>query len=224
MIIMALAIAIFPAYGQSDLVAINVLLQPGPRMLAEAANWNAAMRKQFPDGFELDEEHATHITLVQRFVARSDLPKILAAVDDVRSKFDMKALRMKATGFYYIPLDRNGLAGIKIEPSGQLLALQNAIIKAINVYARESGDESAFVSDKSGMPFDPFIFEYVGTFIPRQTGEHFNPHVTVGIAPLGWLKEEKKKPFDTFTFGATGIATYQLGNFGPASKRLDTSY
>jgi hypothetical protein len=135
----------------------------------------------------------------------------------------MKALQMKATGFYYIPLHRKGLAGIVIETSGQLLLLQQEIVKAINIYAREGGDESAFVSDKSGMPFDPFIFEYVETFVPRQTGERFNPHVTVGIAPLDWLKEKKKKPFDTFTFGATGIATYQLGNFGTASKRLDTS-
>jgi hypothetical protein len=39
-----------------------------------------------------------------------------------------------------------------------------------------------------------------------------------------WLKELGKRPFDEFTFGAVGIATYQLGNFGTASKRLDRDH
>ncbi len=57
--------------------------------------------------------------------------------------------------------------------------------------------------------------------MPNQTGERFHPHVTVGVAPLDWLQHLEQKPFDKFTFGAKGIATYQLGNFGTASKRLD---
>jgi hypothetical protein len=60
--------------------------------------------------------------------------------------------------------------------------------------------------------------------VPHQTGEKFNPHVTIGVAPLVWLKELEKKPFEKFTFGAKGIATYQLGNFGTASKRLDRNH
>ena len=224
LVIAVFAIPVFPVYGQSDLIAVNVLLEPGPRMLAEAAKWNTMMREQSPDGFALDEDHATHITLVQRFIARSDLPKVLAAVDEVRSKFDMKAVQMKAVGLYHVPSGKVGLAGIVIEPSGQLLALQRAVIEAVNVYAREGGGESAFVPDKSGTPFASFLLEYVETFVPNQTGEHFNPHVTIGVAPLGWLKDLEKKPFDKFTFGAKSIATYQLGNFGTASRRLDTSH
>jgi hypothetical protein len=65
------------------------------------------------------------------------------------------------------------------------------------------------------------LFKYVETFVPNQTGEKFNPHVTIGIAPLGWLEEREKQPFSSFTFGAKGIAVYQLGNFGTASRRLD---
>lgn len=224
LVIAAFTIPVFPAYGQSDLIAINVLIRPGPRMLEEAAKWNARMREQKPDGFEFNEEHATHITLVQRFVARSDLPKVLAAVDEVRSKFDMKTLRMKAVGLYHVPSGKVGLAGIVIEPSGQLLALQRAVIEAVNVYAREGGGESAFAPDTSGTPFASFMIEYVENFVPRQTGEHFNPHVTIGVAPLGWLKKLEEKPFDEFTFGAQSIATYQLGNFGTAAKRLDTGH
>ena len=59
--------------------------------------------------------------------------------------------------------------------------------------------------------------------MPQQTGEKFNPHVTIGLAPRVWLEEMEDEPFDEFTFGAEGIATYQLGNFGTASKRLDSN-
>ncbi|TOF70676.1 hypothetical protein CGJ18_23305, partial [Vibrio parahaemolyticus] len=79
----------------------------------------------------------------------------------------------------------------------------------------------AFVEDKSGAEFDPFLFKYVQTFVPKQTGDNFNPHVTVGVAPLKWLEELEKKPFKSFSFKAKEIAVYQLGNFGTASKRLD---
>jgi len=134
--IAAFTISASPALGQDDLIAIDVLLQPDLKMLAEASNWNAKMREQSPDGFELDEEHAPHITLIQRFLAKSDLPKVLAAVDEVSSKLDVDSILMTATGFYHIPSDKIGLAGIVIEPSERLLALQQAIIDAVNVYER----------------------------------------------------------------------------------------
>lgn len=192
-------------------------------MLAEAAQWNARMREQIPEGFALDEEHVPHITLIQCFVARADLPKVLVAVDGVRSKFDIKRMQMTAIGLFHIRSGNNGLGGIVVEPSEQLLALQRAIIEAVSVYAQPGGRGSAFVPDKSGTPFAPWLFEYVETFVPRQTGQRFNPHVTTGVAPLDWLEDLEKRPFDRFTFDAQGIATYQLGNFGTASKRLDRS-
>jgi hypothetical protein len=179
------------------------------------------MREQSPDGFELDEEHAPHITLIQRFIAETDLDSVLTAVERAKSAFDIAKMQMTATGLYHIPSGKIGLAGIVVEPSRELLALQKAVIEAVNPFARSGGDESAFVPDATGTPFDPLLFKYVDTFVPSQTGEKFNPHVTVGIAPLGWLEGLEKRPFDTFAFGAHGIATYQLGNFGTASKRLD---
>ena len=212
-----------PSGVEDRLIAIDVLLQPDGKMLEEAANWNAQMREQSPEGFALDEQHAPHITLVQRFIAESDLGSVLAAVDRVKSAFDIANMQMTATGLYDIPSGKIGVAGIVIEPSDELLALQEAVIEAVNPFARTGGDASAFVPDATGTPFDPLLFKYVDTFVPNQTGKKFNPHVTIGIAPLGWLEDLEKQPFSTFTFGAKGIATYRLGNFGTASKLLDSS-
>jgi 2'-5' RNA ligase len=209
-----------PASGEDELMAVNVLIEPGPKMVAAAERWNASMREQHPEGFRLDPEHVPHVTLVQRFIARSDLPAVLAAVDRVRSEFDIGALDMTAIGLYHVPIANNGLAGIVIQPTPQLRALQQAVIEAINGYARTGGGESAFVPDSSGTAFAPFMLGYVETFVPQQTAEKFNPHVTVGLAPLDWLQELETKPFDRFTFGAAGLATYQLGNFGTAARRL----
>lgn len=174
-----------------------------------------------PDGFELDEAHVPHVTLVQRFIEESELPEVLAAIDSVRESFDLAALEMAATGLYHIPSGDIGLAGIVIEPSVGLLAIQRAVVDAVEPFARAGGDEAAFVPDPSGTPFDPFLFEYVEDFVPAQTGENYNPHVSIGVAPLDWLEDLEGRPFDRFTFGAVGIATYQLGNFGTAAARLD---
>lgn len=207
--------------AEDRLVAIDVLLQPDSVMLEEASNWNARMREYSPEGFKLDVEHAPHITLIQRFIDMRDLPSVLAAVDRAKSTFVPSKMQMKATGLYHIPSGKIGLAGIVVEPSKELIDMQQAMIDAVNPFTRAGGNASAFVPDATGAAFDPMLFKYVETFVPGQTGQKFNPHVTIGIAPLAWLEEIEKQPFRSFSFGASGIAIYQLGNFGTASKRLD---
>jgi 2'-5' RNA ligase len=204
-----------------DLIAIDVLLEPGPKMLEQAAQWNARMREQAPQGFALDANHRPHITLLQRHIAVDDLEAVLAAVERVRQDFDIAAFGMTATGLYDVPLEDQGLAGITIEPTPQLHALQRAVIDAVNPYDQGIADERAYVPDPTGAPFDPFMFEYVKTYVPKQTGENFNPHLTIGIAPRDWLDRVEKQPFEKFEFGAQRLAVYQLGNFGTAARRLD---
>jgi hypothetical protein len=209
------------ARAEDRMIAIDILLQPDDVMLAKAAEWNARMREQSPEGFSLDAEHRPHISLLQRYVRTSDLDAVLTAVERVRGKFDVSQMRMEATGLYHIPSGKMGLAGIVVAPSPQLKALQAAMIQAVTPFAVSGGDQSAFVPDPSGTPFDPILFKYVDTFVPAQTGEHFNPHVTIGVAPLAWLEALEKQPFSAFNFGARGVAVYHLGNFGTAARRLD---
>jgi 2'-5' RNA ligase len=210
------------AIARDDLIAIDILIQPDTKMVEMAGKWNGMMRKQSPEGFELDGEHAPHVTLLQLYIAQTNLPKVMAAVDGVKSTFDLGSLEMKATGLYHIPNGKIGLAGIVIQPTERLRQLQQVVIHAAGRYAVKGGDASAFVPDKSGAPFPPTLFEYVDTFVPKQTGDKYNPHVTIGVAPLDWLKTFEAQPFETFTFGARNIAIYQLGNYGTASKRLDS--
>ena len=210
-----------PAAATDRLVAIDVLLEPDATMVSAAEAWNARLREQSPEGFELDATHRPHVTLLQQYVAEADLDAVLAAVGQVAVRHDVAALELTAIGLYHIPTGKIGLQGIAIEPSPELLALQADVVETLAPYRQSGGDEAAFVPDPTGTAFDPLLFKYVETFVAAQTGKKYNPHVTTGIAPLAWLEAREAEPFEFFTFGADRIATYQLGNFGTASRRLD---
>lgn len=220
----AIAAIAIPTAGLADghLIAIDVLLGPDAKMLEVSSEWNTRMREQTPEGFELDDTHRPHITLLQRHIAKENLDDVLAAVEQLKASYDLAELTMTADGLYHIPTGDQGLAGITVTLSDELRRLQQAVIDAVSPYDAGAGDESAYVPDPTGTPFDPILFQYVETFVPEQTGDHFNPHVTIGLAPKAWLEEIEVQPFDAFDFGAKGIAVYQLGNFGTAAKRLDT--
>jgi len=208
------------SFAQSDLVAIDVLLEPDETMVAAANHWNARLLEQTPDGFELDSTHLPHITLLQSFVAKNDLDTVLRAVGETADNLNIAGLQMEATGLYHIPSGELGLQGIVIKPSPQLLAVQEAIIAAVGPFSKTGGNQFAFVPDPTGTTFDPYLFEYVETFIQNQSGVNYNPHVTTGVGPLAWVADREAEPFEPFTFGAKDIAVYSLGNFGAAVERL----
>lgn len=218
--LLAFAIAPVAAFAQSDTIAIDILIEPDATMMEKAGEWNERLRSQLPQGFELDAAHAPHITLLQTFVSRGDMDAILEAVSETSSRFKMEALKMEATGLYHLPAGDIGLQGILIEPSEELHAIQNAVIAAVEPFRRPATGEEAFVPDPSGAAFEPLLFTYVDTFVAEQSGDKFNPHVTTGAGPIGWVEAREAEPFEPFTFGAKGIAVYQLGNFGTAAERI----
>jgi hypothetical protein len=77
------------------------------------------------------------------------------------------------------------------------------------------GTAAAFV----GAKINPSTIGWVENFIPT-SGENYVPHVTAGVAKEDFAKRMKAEPYEVFTFGADGVAIYQLGNFGTAAKML----
>ena len=61
---------------------------------------------------------------------------------------------------------------------------------------------------------------YVSAFVPKSSGEHFNPHITTGVGPRAYLDQMLAEPFEPFMFSPAGTAVYQLGQFGTAAKKL----
>ena len=105
-------------------------------------------------------------------------------------------------------------------PTPGLLKLKRDVIAAVTLFTVQTGDSSAFVSTPDDPVIDPALIEYVSMFVPKVSGEHFNPHVTTGVASREYLDKMLAEPFEPFTFSPAGAAVYQLGQFGTAAKKL----
>src|ERR1700735_965225 len=113
---------------QHALTAIDIALEPDAVMMRRAFADNTALRANVPQGFALDSTHHAHITLLQCFVRTADLPTIYAATEKVLAQEKYTDWKLTAFKYYYIPAGPIGLAGIVVEPTTDLLRLQQAII------------------------------------------------------------------------------------------------
>jgi hypothetical protein len=210
---------VFPV-GQSPVTAIDILLEPDAPMLEHSAANNARLLKVFPKGFALDATHRPHITLIQRFVRTADLDKVYAAAGKVLASANVNGMKLEAFKYYYAPGKDVGVAGIVARPTPELLKLQQDVIAAVAPFTVETGTMAAFVAAHDDPALDVIIIEYVATFVPKNAGEHFSPHVSTGVALRDYLDEMLAEPFEPFTFSPAGAAVYQLGPFGTAAKKL----
>jgi hypothetical protein len=206
--------------SSSSIIAIDVLLEPDLTMLRHAEANNARLLTVYADGFVLDDAHHPHITLIHRFVRTEDLDKVYAAVEIVLENADVTSMKLEAFKFYYAPSNELGIAGISARPTPELLRLQQEIIDAMRPFAVATGPISAFVSPHDDPAQDAFLIDYVSNFVPRYSGENFNPHVSTGVAPRAYLDAMLAEPFEAFTFSPAGAAVYQLGPFGTAARKL----
>jgi hypothetical protein len=210
---------IFPA-GPSPVTAIDILLEPDATMLRHAEANNARLLKVYPKGFALDATHRPHITMLQCFVHTADLDKVYAAAGKVLSGTKVNAMKLEAFKYYYAPTGALGVAGIVARPTPEFLKLQADIIAAARPYMVETGPISAFTAPHDDPATDAAIIQYVSTFVQKMSGEHFNPHVSTGVATREYLDKMLAEPFDPFIFSPAGAAVYQLGPFGTAAKKL----
>jgi phosphoserine phosphatase len=210
---------VFPS-EQNQVTAIDILLEPDATMLQHAAANNARLLAVFPKGFALDAAHRPHITMIQRFVRTADLENVYAAAGQVFAGANVNAMRLEAFKYYYAPAGAVGVAGICAKPTPEIIKLQADLIAAVKPLTVETGPIGAFTTPHDDPATDAALIQYVSSFVPKQTGEHFNPHVSTGVAPRDYLDKMLTEPFEPFTFSPAGAAVYQLGPFGTAAKKL----
>jgi haloacid dehalogenase-like hydrolase len=210
---------IFP-FEPGAVTAIDILLEPDTVMLQHAEATNADHLKIFPQGFALDAAHRPHVTMIQRFVRTADLDKVYAAAGKVFAGVNVTGMKLEAFKYYYAPANELGVSGIVARPTPELIRLQDELIAAVAPYTVPSGTSAAFVTTPDDRVIDPLLIEYVSTFVPKYSGDHFNPHVSTGVAPRTYLDKLLAEPFEPFTFSPAGAAVYQLGQFGTAAKKL----
>ena len=98
--------------------------------------------------------------------------------------FDVPHAQPLAGKGFHEPLDLLPLAGVYAQ-NGR------------TVYMLESGPIGAFTAPHDDPATDAAIIDYVSTFVPKMSGENFNPHVSTGVAPRDYLDRMLAEPFGT---------------------------
>jgi hypothetical protein len=158
--------------------------------------------------------------LVQRFVRTADLEALYAALGKVFADAKVTAMKLEAFKYYCAASGSLGVAGIVAKPTPELLELQRQVIAAAAPFTVETGTVAAFTSGHGDPATDAALIDYVATFVPKMSGEHFNPHVSTAVAPREYLDKVLAEPFEPFTFSPASPAVYQLGPFGTAARKL----
>jgi len=208
------------ASQESPVTAIDIALEPDATMMQHARADNARLLKVFPKGFALDATHQPHVTMLQQFVRTADLEDVYTALNKVFASEKPTSWKLKAFKYYYIPSPPIGLAGIVVEPTEDLLRLQQKTIEAVAPFTVKTGTTAAFMSTEDGHDIQEFLINYVANFVAIGSGKKFNPHVTIGVGTQDYLDEMLAAPFEPFIFSPAGASVYQLGSFGTARKEL----
>ena len=95
-----------------------------------------------------------------------------------------------------------------------------SLIAAVAPFTVETGPIDAFTAGHGDASYDALLIGYVSTFVPKQTGEQFSPHVSTGVAPRDYLDKMLAEPFELFTFSPAGAAVCQFVPFGTAARNL----
>jgi hypothetical protein len=208
------------AVPTSDIIAIDILLEPDATMLAHAQASNTRLRAAFPQGFALDAQHSPHITLLQCFVAARDVGALCDAVGVAADNAHATGMELRAVRHGYTPGPGMGVAGIWMAVTPELLRLQADVIAAAAPFMETTAGIDAFTAGHDNPAFDTALIDYVSGFVEHGAGTKFDPHVSTGVAPTAYLDTMVAEPFAAFDFTATGAAVYQLGPFGTAARLL----
>jgi hypothetical protein len=152
----------------------------------------------------------------------ANLDKLYAAVGKVLVNEKVMSWKLKAFKYYYMPLKKIGLGGIVVEPTADLVRLQKELIDTIEPFRAPFSARSAaaYVTTLQDPDINQAALDAVVTYFPSHTGEHYSPHVTIGVGMVDYLDALLAAPFPTFSFSTVGVSVYQFGNLGTAAKQL----
>ena len=209
---------------KSDLIAINILIEPDAATRELARGMNARLRQAMPEGFALDASHTPHVTLLQRYVRSAELEQVLGAIEAIVAGPDLTSLRLRATRIAYAEWDPPGIgiASLMLGRDPRLLELQAGLIAAVAPFAAAEGTPAAFVMQPDEPAINATTVGYVARFVPDHCCESYEAHLSIGMGRLGDLEAIEAEPFEPFDVRAQAVAVFQLGNNGTARRRLRT--
>lgn len=201
-----------------QIIAIDVLLTLPEDVYAQAVGLNKSVLENNPNNFKLDAQHIPHITLLQSYVKESDLPEIENQLVGLYKSIATESFLIDA--LQYKKEHNENFASMGVEKSEALMALHEQVIALLKPYSVSNGFQESYVQNEDGTPIDDFTMAYVPKFVSDHSFEHYNPHISLGVAETTLLDSLAQHHFRPTTFKAPAIALYQLGNYGTARKLL----
>jgi hypothetical protein len=210
------------AATQHPIRAVDIVLEPDATMIQHAQAANAGLLKNFPKGYTLGDEHAPHISVIGGYFHTANLDEVFASASKVLASEEAMNWKLTAFKYYYIPLKEIGLGGILVQPTPGLIRLQDELFDALGKFMApgSSGTDAAFKTTVQDPEINQATIDAVANYFAAHRGEHYSPHVTIGVGTIDYLNALVAAPFPTFTFSAAGASAYQFGNFGTAAKQL----
>jgi len=216
----------------SELVAVNVLLEPDAATKVLAAELNAELRDGRPPSssrasggaFAFDRTHLPHVTLLQRYVRRGDLVQVFAAVGEVAAGAEAAGLSLRAGELGAGRLGTEPgtvVASVGFEDSPAVRALHESLVRALMPFAATGGSAAAFLTLAGEPPVNEATVEYVEEFVPAHSGTDYTPHLTAGVAREADVRRLAR---DHSLIGRVitpvAVAVAHLGDLGTARQVL----
>jgi hypothetical protein len=202
--------------AHSDLIAIDVLLVPDRATIAKSISLNAQLRANYPAGYALDATRIPHLTLVQRFVPAKDFKAVCSIITNVLDDGSPTAMTLTATSINSVSFEELAVAVLVIERTPELMRLHQKVTDVVVPFSVDGGSPAAFADSTVAAG----TVDWVETFVPKSSGENYQPHITAGIATEPFVAQLKAAPFLPFAFKADALAVFQIGNFGTAARKL----
>ena len=182
-------------------------------MIQNAQAANAGLLKDFPTGYTLGDEHAPHISVIDGYFHTDNLDEVFAGASEVLASEKVMSWKLKAFKYYYIPLKEIGLGGILVQPTADLIRLQDELFEAIGKFfaPASSGTAAAFKTTPQDPEINQPTIDAVATTFPRKR-RALQPTCHIGVGTADYLNALLAAPFPTFTFSAAGTSAYQFGN------------
>ena len=156
-----------------ELIAIDVALLLPEAVHARARLINEVLWKQRTDGFRFDQSHLPHITLVQQFVRRANLPALLQRIDSIVGATAALTLRVLAVGSH------QSTAFFLLQRTPDLQRLHATLMDAVKPWEESEGAVESFYSE--GEPARDADVEWVKRYRTHASYDNFVPHITLGI-------------------------------------------
>jgi len=209
----------------SELIAIDVLLEPDDRVHDLAISYNRRFLRGVPPprGFELGESRVPHVTVVQRYVRSDELTAALASVELVAVATDPDTFDLVLGGApcgERFATDGVGtvLWWVTAEPA--LLELQSSLLAALEPFVVTGGDGRSFVRAEDDDAISNSTIRYVERFVPDQIGSNYRPHLTLGRADAAERAQLAAHPAPPIRFTSPAVAVHHLGDHGTARRML----